>query len=59
MLKKKLIQKLETIAILQVNTEVQHIVFVTEDFNLPNEIPVVFHNRSSYDNNVIIKELAN
>ena len=29
LLKKKLIQKLETIVILQVNTEVQHIVFVT------------------------------
>ena len=28
-------------------------------FNLPNEIPVAFHNRSSYDNNFIIKELAN
>ena len=28
-------------------------------FNLPNEIPVVFHNGSKYDYNFIIKELAN
>ena len=28
-------------------------------FNLPNEIPVVFHNGSKYDYNFIVKELAN
>ena len=28
-------------------------------FNLPNEIPVVFHNGSNYDYQFIIKELAN
>ena len=28
-------------------------------FNVPNEILVVFHNRSNYDYDFIIKELAN
>ena len=28
-------------------------------FNLPNEIPVVFHNGSNYNYQFIIKELAN
>ena len=28
-------------------------------FNVPNEIPVVFHNGSNYDYHVIIKELTN
>ena len=28
-------------------------------FNVPNEIPVVFHNGSNYDYNFIIKESAN
>ena len=33
----------------------QHIAFV---FNVPNEIPVVFHNGSNYDYHFIIKEFA-
>ena len=28
-------------------------------FNIPNKIPVVFHNSSNYDYNFIINELAN
>ena len=28
-------------------------------FNVPNEIPVVFHNGSNYDYHFIVKELAN
>ena len=43
---------------MQVNIEAQHIVFNLK-FNVPNEIPVVFHNGSNYDYHFIIKELAN
>ena len=54
----KVIEKLETIAILQVNIEKQHIVHVLIRFNVPNKIPVVFHNGSIYEYHFIIIELA-
>ena len=59
MLKTKTIEKKESIVILQVNIEVQHIVYVILRFNVPNEIPVVFHNGSNYDYHFIIKKLVN
>ena len=38
----------------------QTIVFIYNlKFNMPNEIPVVFHNGSNHDYDFIIKELAN
>ena len=42
----KTIKKLETIFILQVNIEMQHL---NLKFNAPNEISVVFHKSSNYD----------
>ena len=59
LLKIKIIKKLETIAILQVNTKVQHIAYVIEDLMCLMKIPVVFHNGSNYDYQFIIKELTN
>ena len=50
---KKNIEKLEIIAIIQVNIEPQQIVF-----NVPYEIPVVFDNGSDHDYHFIIKESA-
>ena len=58
-LKVLIIEKLEIIAFLQVNTAVQHTVFVHLKFNLPSEIPILFHSSSNYDFHFIIKELAN
>ena len=52
----KIIKKLGIIAILQVNIEVQHTSYVISRFNMPNEIPVVFHYSSSYDYHFVIKE---
>ena len=57
-----MIEKLETIAILQVKAEVQHIVYAiicNLRFNVPNKVSVVFHNGSNYDSHLIINELAN
>ena len=48
--------KLETIAIIQVNTEVHNICNLR--FNVPNEIFIIFHNGSNYDYHLMIKELA-
>ena len=39
-------------------TDATHITYNLR-FNVPNEIPVVFHNGSNYDYYSIIKELAN
>ena len=55
----EIMQKLKTIVILQVNTKTQHAVLCNLKFNVPNEIPVVFHNGSNYDYHFIIKELEN
>ena len=52
----KIIKKLGIIAILQVNIEVQHTSYVILRFNMPNEIPIVFHNGSNYDYHFVIKE---
>ena len=52
-------QKLKTIVILQLNTKTQHTVLCNLKFNVPNEIPVVFHKGSNYDYHFIIKELEN
>ena len=48
--------KLETIAIIQVNTEACNICNLR--FNVPNEIFIIFHNGSNYDYHFMIKELA-
>ena len=48
LLKKKISEKLESIVILQVNTEVQHSICNLR-FNVPKEIPVVFHSGSNFD----------
>ena len=50
----KIIVKLRTIVILQVNARLLHVVYVIA----PEEIPVVFHNRSNKDYHFIIKELV-
>ena len=49
-------KKVQTTAIILVNIEVSHIVFVR--FNVPNDIPVVFHYDPNYNYHLIIKESA-
>ena len=49
----KIIKKLGDIVILQVNIDVQHIVYLILTFNMSNEIPVVFHNGENYDYNLL------
>ena len=48
----------EIIVITQGNTEAVHSISNLK-FNVPNEIPAVFHNGSKYDYHYIIKQLAN
>ena len=50
--------KLETIVILLVNIEVLLIVNANVQYKVPKNIPVAFHNGSSYDNHFVIKQLA-
>ena len=50
--------KLETIVILLVNIEVLLIVNANVQHKVPKNIPVAFHNGSSYDNHFVIKQLA-
>ena len=52
-LRMKIILKLKTIDIIQVNAEVLHIPYII------NKIPVVFYNGWNYDYHFIIKKLAN
>ena len=54
----KIIKKVETVVILQVNIGAAHSICNVR-FNVSNEIPVVFHNGSDYDDHFIIRELAN
>ena len=50
--------KLEIIVIIQGNIEVLHIAYVFWNKVCPKKNPVAFHNRSNYDYQFIIKELA-
>ena len=52
-LKIKIIIKLKTIPIIQVNTEVLHITCNLK-YNIPNEIPVIFHNGYYFSQDDII-----
>ena len=54
----KNIIKLEIIVTIQVNIEEQHIYICNLRYKTPKEIPVVFHNGSTYDYYFIIKELV-
>ena len=58
-LKIKIMEKLETIVILQINTDMQHIVYVTLDLMFIMKLLQFFQNESNYDYHFIMKELAN
>ena len=51
----KIIEKLEIIAIMQVNIEANAHSICILQFNVLSEIPVVFHNHSNYDYHFIIR----
>ena len=51
-------KKLEIIVIIQENIEELLILFANLRYKVPKEIPVVFHNVSTYDYHFIIKQLA-
>ena len=52
----KRIIKLEIAVIIQGNTEVLRIAYLK--YSVPQKIRIVFHNRSNYNYNFIIKELT-
>ena len=52
----KRIIKLEIAVIIQGNTEVLRIAYLK--YSVPKKIRIVFHNRSNYNYNFIIKELT-
>ena len=52
----KVIKKLKLIAIIQKNRDTEHSICSLK-FNVSNEIPVVFHNDSSYDYHFTIKQI--
>ena len=58
LLKIKITAELENIVIIEVNRGAAHSICNLK-FDVPNEIPVVFHRGSNYDYQFIIKELAN
>ena len=58
MLMIKIIVKLKTIVIIQVNAEVLHIACVIQNILFQKKLPVVFHNGLNDDYHFIIKELA-
>ena len=52
----KVIKKLKLIAIIQKNRDTEHSICSLK-FNVSNEIPVVFHNDSSYNYHFTIKQI--
>ena len=54
----KIIKKLETITILNVNFRSSAFSICNLRFDMPNKVPVDFQNGSNYDYHFIIQELA-